>query len=46
VDDAPAIDRQVYAAYPLAAERRAVFEDALSLLTAEPAPHTATTPVA
>lgn len=34
VDDAPAIDRQVYAVYALAAERRALLEDALSLLTA------------
>lgn len=38
VDDAPAIDRQVYAVYALAADRRVLLEDALSLLTAGQSP--------
>jgi DNA-binding transcriptional LysR family regulator len=33
VDDAPAIDRQVYAVYPLASERKALLEQALGFLT-------------
>ena len=46
VDDAPAIDRQVCAVYALAAERRALLEDALSLLSAPPARAKAPVPAA
>ena len=37
VDDAPVIDRQVYAVYPLASERKTLLEQALGLM----APHSA-----
>lgn len=46
VEDAPVIDRQVCAVYAVAAERRALLEDALSLLTAAPVRAEGPAPVA